>query len=303
MTEAGDGPLVLCCHGFPELAYSWRHQITALADAGYHAVAPDQRGYGASSRPEQVAAYDIEHLTGDVLGIFDAFGVERAFVVGHDWGANVAWHTALRAPERVAGVVGMSVPFLPRPAAPPTQLLRMIFADVWFYILYFQAPGVAEADLGRDPSTTLRRLMCATSGGGAPVADPAVLVRDGQGMVARLPEPDRLPNWLSEADLSRYARAFSVTGFRGPLNWYRNIDRNWELTELLAEAKITVPALFVTGEHDVVRMMSPDSVMDGWVTDLRRTVIVEGAGHWVQQERPDVVNSALVAFLDSVNAD
>jgi pimeloyl-ACP methyl ester carboxylesterase len=145
--------------------------------------------------------------------------------------------------------------------------------------------------------------MCATSGGGAPVADPAVLVRDGRGMVARLPEPDRLPNWLSEADLSRYARAFSVTGFRGPLNWYRSIDRNWELTELLAEAKITVPALFVTGEHDVVRMMSPDSVMDGWVTDLRRTVIVEGAGHWVQQERPDAVNSALVAFLDAVSAD
>jgi pimeloyl-ACP methyl ester carboxylesterase len=296
--EAGSGPLVVLCHGFPELSHSWRHQLPALAAAGYHAVAPDMRGYGGTSRPDAVDEYDILHLTGDVLGLMDALGEQRAVLVGHDWGAPVVWNLALRAPERVRAVVGMSVPYTPRSEHPPTQIWRRMFEDSWFYILYFQEPGVADADLGRDPATTLRRLFCAVSGE-LPASSLSVLTgpRDGRGMVERLPEPERLPDWLSQAELDHYAATFASTGFTGGLNWYRNFDRNWELTPELAGAKVEVPALFVAGGGDpVLRMASPDSMREQ-VTDLRDVVVVPGAGHWVQQERPDAVNAALLEFL------
>jgi pimeloyl-ACP methyl ester carboxylesterase len=298
VVEAGTGPLVVLCHGFPELSRSWRHQLPALAAAGYHAVAPDMRGYGGTSRPDAVDEYDILHLTGDVLGLMDALGEDRAVLVGHDWGAPVVWNLAVRAPERVRGVVGMSVPYTPRSEHPPTQIWRRMFEDSWFYILYFQEPGVADADLGRDPATTLRRLFCAVSGE-LPASSLSVLTgpRDGRGMVERLPEPERLPDWLSQAELDRYAATFASTGFTGGLNWYRNFDRNWELTPELAGAKVEVPALFVAGGGDpVLRMASPDAMREQ-VTDLRHVVMVPGAGHWVQQEKPDAVNAALLEFL------
>jgi pimeloyl-ACP methyl ester carboxylesterase len=296
--EAGAGPLVVLCHGFPELSHSWRHQVPALAEAGYHAVAPDMRGYGGSSRPDAVDAYDILHLTGDVLGLMDALGEERAVLVGHDWGAPVVWNLALRAPERVRGVVGMSVPYTPRSEHPPTAIWQRLFADNWFYILYFQEPGVADADLGRDAATTLRRLICAVSG--VPSAESLALLsgpRDGRGMVERLPEPDGLPGWLPQADLDHYASVFARTGFTGGLNWYRNFDRNWELTPELAGARVDVPALFVAGEGDPVLAMAPLAAMRDQVTDLRDVVVVPGAGHWVQQEKPDEVNAAVLGFL------
>ena len=296
--EDGAGPLVVLCHGFPELSHSWRHQLPALAAAGYHAVAPDMRGYGGSGRPEAVHEYDIRHLTGDVLGLMDALGEARAVLVGHDWGAPVVWHLALTAPGRVRGVAGLSVPYLPRSHRPPTEIWKEAFGDNWFYILYFQEPGVADADLGRDPATTLRRLFCAVAG----ELDSSSLAmlsgpRDGRGMVERLPEPERLPDWLPQADLDHYARVFSETGFTGGLNWYRNFDRNWTLTPGLAGARVEVPALFVAGAGDPVLGMAPIDAMRSHTADLRDVVMVPGAGHWVQQERPEAVNAALLRFL------
>jgi pimeloyl-ACP methyl ester carboxylesterase len=299
--EAGAGFPVVLVHGFPELAYSWRHQLPALADAGYHALAPDMRGYGRSSKPEAIEDYDVVHLIDDLLGLLDDVGAERAVFVGHDWGAIVVWTLSLLHPERVAGVCGMSVPFLPRAPLPPTQLMRQLFGDSFFYVLYFQEPGVADADLGRDAGETMRRML-----GGVVVPtegfDPAALAAPpGAGFVDRLPDPPSLPAWLSQEELDHYAAEFTRTGFTGGINWYRNFDRNWELTPQLDGAKVTVPSLFVTGSQDPVRLMSPDAFMDGNLLDHRGSHVIDGAGHWVQQEAPDQVNAALLSFLDGLD--
>src|SRR5581483_1161462 len=255
--EAGEGPPVVLAHGFPELAYSWRHQLPALAAAGYHVLAPDQRGYGRSSRPAAVEEYDILHLTGDLLAVLDETGEEKAVFVGHDWGSLVVWQLALLAPERVAGVVGMSVPFVPRAPMPPIQLMRHAFGDNFFYILYFQEPGVADAELGRDARETMRRLLAGVrvpDGGGV---EPSAFANDGRGFVDRLPLFDGLPDWLSQEELDHYVEEFTRTGFTGGLNWYRNFDRNWELTPQLADAHVTVPSLFIGGRLDPVLLASP----------------------------------------------
>ena len=302
VAEAGEGPLVVLCHGFPELSYSWRHQLPVLAAAGYHAVAPDQRGYGGSTRPSEVADYDILHLTDDIVGLLDSFGERDAILVGHDWGSPVVWALAQRFPERVRGVMGMSVPFSPRAAAPPIEVFKQLFTDTWFYILYFQEPGVADANLGRDTATSMRRFLCAI-GGDAPADAMTALAgpRDERGMVERLPEPEALPPWLSQEDLDHFTTEFEKTGFTGGLNWYRNFDRNWELTAELDGKGIDVPAAFVAGSRDpVLAMVSPDGMRD-WIPDLRGTTIIPGAGHWVQQERPEEVNAALLAFLGSLD--
>ncbi len=301
LTEAGEGPLVILAHGFPELGYSWRHQIPALAAAGYRVIAPDQRGYGRSSRPDAIEDYDIAHLTGDLLGIVDDAGEERAVFVGHDWGSLVVWQLALLAPERVAGVVGMSVPFIPRAPVPPTQLFKQIFADGFFYILYFQEPGVADADLGADPAATMRRLLAGMAAGNGSTDILDATRNDGRGFVERLPEPTALPGWLRQEELDHYIAEFSRTGFTGGINWYRNFDRNWELTASLEGAKVSVPSLFIGGGADPVGTMTPPTVMDGWLEDHRGSIIIEGAGHWVQQERPDEVNDALLTFLKGLD--
>ena len=296
IAEQGEGPLVVLCHGFPELSYSWRHQLPALAAAGYHAVAPDQRGYGGTDRPAAVDEYDIVHLTDDLLGLLDALGEEHAVFVGHDWGAPVVWHLALRAPERVRGVVGMSVPFLPRGPMDPISLFEALFADRFFYMLYFQQPGVADAELGRDPEDIIRRFMAARAEDSPGGAFPE-LPREGTGVRDWLPEPTGLPAWLTDADVEQFAAAFRRTGFTGGLNWYRNMRRNWELTEAFTGAKVTVPAMFVAGEHDPVLVMVPATGMEEWIPDLRGTLVLPGAGHWIQQERPAEVNAALLDFL------
>ncbi len=298
--DAGEGTPVVLVHGFPELGYSWRHQLPALAAAGCRVLAPDGRGYGRSSRPAPVDRYDIVHLTGDLLGLLDDIGVERAVFVGHDWGAMVVWQLALMAPDRVAGVAGLSVPFLPRGPIPPTQVLRGIVGDSFFYMLYFQEPGVADADLGRDPATTMTRMLA-----GLHLIEPAApsqfgMADDGRGLVERLPEPPALPAWLRRDELDHYIAEFTRTGFTGAVNWYRNLDRNWALTEHLAGATVRPPALFIGGAQDPVVMMSPPGVMEGWLEDPRGVVLVEGAGHWVQQEKPGEVNAALVGFVDAV---
>jgi pimeloyl-ACP methyl ester carboxylesterase len=283
LLEEGDGErLVLLLHGFPELAWSWRHQLRPLADAGFRVVAPDMRGFGGTSAPAEVDAYHLDALAGDVLGLMDELGHERAVVVGHDWGAAVAWHTAWTHPERVVAVAGLSVPFTPRPPAPPIPIMRRHLGED-FYIVWFQEPGVAEAALERD----VRRTLCTTE-----VWGPAWAARAGEDAPPR-------PAFLTEEDLDRYVAAFERTGFTGGLNWYRNLDRNWELTGRMGETRIEAPALFLTGSRDPVRQFMPDVVMDGWVTDVRR-VVVEGGGHWIQQERPDEVTEALLGFLSEV---
>ncbi|MDP1807392.1 MAG: alpha/beta hydrolase, partial [Acidimicrobiales bacterium] len=225
LVEAGpdDGFPVVLSHGFPELSYSWRHQIPALAEAGYHVLAPDQRGYGRSSRPDAIDAYDIHHLTGDLLGLLDDVGAQRAVFVGHDWGAMVVGQLAMLHPERVAGVVTMSVPLLPRGAMPPVQMMKMVFGDTFFYILYFQEPGVADADLAADPAETMTRML-----GGLVLPEDAaealsgLASPEGNGFVARLPVVDELPTWLSQEELDHYITEFTRTGFTGGINWYRN---------------------------------------------------------------------------------
>jgi pimeloyl-ACP methyl ester carboxylesterase len=302
VVEAGEGFPVVFAHGFPELSYSWRHQLPAIADAGFHAIAPDQRGYGRSSRPDAIEDYDIVHLTDDLLGILDDLGEERAVFVGHDWGSMVVWQMAQLHPDRVAGVVGMSVPFLPRGPMPPVQLMRQVFGESFFYILYFQDPGVADADLGADPAKTMRRMLAGLTMPKDGSVDLAGLAApSGAGFVDRLPEADGLPDWLSQAELDHYTAEFARTGFTGGINWYRNFDRNWELTPQLEGAKVTVPSAFITGSADPVGMMSPTGTFDELLLDHRGNTVVDGAGHWVQQEAPDEVNAALLAFLSSLD--
>ncbi|MGW0890961.1 alpha/beta fold hydrolase [Saccharopolyspora sp. NPDC002578] len=299
VVEEGAGPPVIFAHGFPELAYSWRHQLPAIAAAGYRAVAPDQRGYGRSGKPEDIAAYDIRHLADDLIALLDDLGEQRAVFVGHDWGSMVVWQTALLYPERVAGVCGMSVPFSPRPPRPPTELWREAFRGKFFYILHFQEPGVADAELAADPASTMRRLLSGVRV--EPGAESGMVsAADGRGFIERFPEPAGLPAWLSQAELDHYAAEFARTGFTGGLNWYRNFDRNWEITPELAGAKVRVPSAFIGGALDPVLVGAPPSTQDGWLTRHQGDVLVPDAGHWVQQEKPDEVNAALLAFLDFV---
>jgi pimeloyl-ACP methyl ester carboxylesterase len=281
VAEVGEGRPVILCHGFPELWYSWRHQLPALADAGYRAVAPDMRGYGQSSAPAAVEDYDLPTVCDDMIGLLDDLGEQQAVFVGHDWGAIVVWQLALTHSHRIAAALNMSVPFLPRAPAPPTRLLRDALGDD-FYIVWFQEPGVADEALARDVRRTLTTREQWT---------PQWAERDDQ--------PPR-PPWLTEEDLRVYVEAFERTGFTGGLNYYRNIDRNWELTAHLAERRVEQPALFLTGSLDPVQRFMPPELMDGWVTDLRGMVVIEGSGHCVQQERPGQVNEAVLRFLRNV---
>ena len=300
VTEEGSGPPVILAHGFPELGYSWRHQLPFLAGHGYRAVAPDQRGYGRSSRPEAISDYDVEHLTGDLLGVLDDLGHEKAVFVGHDWGSIAVWSLAQRAPERVAGVMGMSVPFIPRGDRPPTESLGFIFQDNFFYMLYFQEPGVADANLAADTRHTIRGMLLGLSPGANP--DPGAMVAgDGRGFAERLPEVEGEPGWITAAEIEHYVSTFEETGFTGGLNWYRNLDRNWELMEPWGGQQVQPPAAFVGGVDDPVLTFTPLSVMDGHLADPRGVTMIEGAGHWVQQEKPAEVNAALLAFLQGLD--
>jgi pimeloyl-ACP methyl ester carboxylesterase len=269
-------------------------------------LAPDQRGYGRSSRPEAITDYDMVHLNGDLLALLDDVGAERATVVGHDWGSMVVWQLALRHPDRLRGVVGMSVPYMPRSVAPPIEMLRGIMGDNFFYMLYFQEPGVADQELGRDPARTMRRMLCGvkvdTSDPDAQAAAAARMFAPGpEGFVERMPEPGGIPGWLGQDELDHYIAEFSRTGFTGGINWYRNLDRNWELSADLADAKVEVPSLFIGGAEDPVLVMSPPGAGDEHLTDHRGNVIVADAGHWVQQEKPAEVNAALLDFLAGVH--
>jgi pimeloyl-ACP methyl ester carboxylesterase len=301
IATAGSGPLVLLLHGFPELWYSWRHQLTGLAGAGFWAVAPDMRGYGRSDIPADPGEYTIHHLVGDVVAMIDALGRDDAVIAGHDWGSQVAWHTALMRPDRVRGVVGMSVPYRPRPGLAPLAVLRRAFGER-HYMIYFQQPRVAEADLERDVRSSLQRLFHGTSGR---CVRTDVVVPEDEGFLNIYPAADRSPSWLSDVDLAVFTVEFERTGFTGGLNWYRNLDMNWRLTAPLARAKVTVPALYLVGEHDFVIQGSDRDQLAAelrrWVPALRDTVMFPTSGHWTQQECPDEVTTALAEFAASVN--
>ena len=311
IAECGTGPLVILCHGFPESWYSWRHQLCALADAGFHAVAPDMRGYGQSSCPDEIERYTLFHLLGDVVALADALATEPAVIAGHDWGAPVAWHAGLLRPDRFRAVIALSVPFRLRSRARPTTVMPQNEREQ-FYQLYFQTPGVAEAELEADVRRSIRTMLLAASGdvpvrstpqvpGTESPVHPIAMVRRGGGILGRWKDQPPLPGWLSEADVDFYATEFARTGFRGGLNWYRNIDRNWELLAPFDGVKLGVPALFVAGERDLVVGFSGAreliANMRTWVPELRRSLMLAGCGHWTQQERAREVSSAMIEFL------
>lgn len=299
--EAGErgAPVVLLVHGFPELGYSWRHQIPVLAAAGYHVLAPDQRGYGGSSRPEAVDEYDIAQLTGDLAGLLDEVGAATAVVVGHDWGAAVTAGFAQLHPARTTAIACLSVPPTPRPPVPPMRILASRYADRFHYMVYFQGPA-ADADLNRDPARTVRRVLTGLRTGDDP-GDRAGFTRlfapGPEGYVERLPEPAGELDWIGEDEIEHYITEFTRTGFTGGLNWYRNIDRNWELLADAPGRTIRVPTLFVTGSADFVLATTPRTRVREVVTGPYQEVVIDGAGHWLQQERPEEINALLLEFL------
>lgn len=300
IAEAGDGPLVILCHGFPESWYSWRHQIPALAERGYRVVAPDQRGYGRTDAPESIEAYTQLHLVGDIVGLVHALDEQEAVIVGHDWGAPVAWNAAMWRPDIFRAVIGLSVPATDRPQGAPTAFMKQRFEDNFFYMLYFQTPGVAEHELQKDVRRTLRMLLYSASGEGIDKA--FRLLPKTAGFLDQMAEPEALPDWLAEEDLDYFVGEFLRAGFRGGLNWYRNIDRTWELTAPFAGQRIEQPALFITGDRDLtLAMPGYEERMRAVVPNLRDIITFPGIGHWTQQENPEGTNEAIREFLDSLD--
>ena len=288
-----DGRPVWMLHGFPECWYSWRHQIKHLTQAGYQVFVPEMRGYGQSSAPQPVEAYDVLTLGRDILGAMDALGQENAAIVGHDWGAMVSWYIALQAPERVSALATMSVPFAGRPKRPAIEIMRELAADKFNYILYFQEPGVAEKELEQDIARTLKLLMYYRG---------KSLLQQDKPADSTLFDPSHqvgdLPEWCKADDMQVYEQTFKQNGFRGPLNWYRNFERNWAITEHLKDQKIVPPTLFLIGQQDPVKWMEKYTMekMPQWVPNLEQHVL-EPCGHWIQNERAQEVNALLLKFL------
>jgi pimeloyl-ACP methyl ester carboxylesterase len=295
-------PVIVLCHGWPESSHSWRHQIEPLADAGWRVLVPDQRGYGASSAPRVVGAYRSDHLAADLVALLDDVGAETATFVGHDWGALVVWDLARFHPDRVAGVVNVSVPYTPWPMK-PTDMFRAVYGDRFFYMLYFQEVGPVENELEADIDRSLRTILWGGSGEMArPPADPAELPPlEDTGLLdawtGSVRVPDGLPEWLRAADQARYVEQFTASGFFGPISWYRNLDADWELTKDLPAPPM--PCAFIGGSQDMViahRMEYVDSMHD-LLPDFRGATIIDGPGHWTQQEAPAAFNDALFSSL------
>jgi pimeloyl-ACP methyl ester carboxylesterase len=297
--EAGSGPLVLFCHGWPESWYSWRHQLKAVSEAGFRAVAPDMRGYGGTQSPEPVDQYTLFHLVGDMAELVKALGETKAVIVGHDWGAPVAWHAALWRPDLFTAVSAMSVPYAPPGYVDILSALEKLGIND-FYLQYFQKPGVAEAELQQDIKGALRRLYF-TASGDMTDKDKGFGRLPGGTLLGNTVDPGELPAWLSEADLDYYTGEFARAGFRGGLSWYRNLRRNWELSGPWRGQPIRQPSLFIAGSRDgVLRFPAAKSQLEAYpktLPALRGSHILEGAGHWVQQERSAEVNKLLVDFL------
>ncbi len=296
--EAGpkDGFPVVLCHGFPELAYSWRHQIPALADAGFRAIAPDQRGYGGSSQPSDAAAYDMPHLTDDLAGLLDALELKKAVFCGHDWGGIVVWQMPLYHPARVAGVIGVNTPFFPRPPIDPIAIMRSMFGEN-MYIVFFQKPGIADALLAKDVAKTFRFFLRKNV---ITAADYAKLPRQARNLELIHALQTDESTWAGEPlmppeDLKVFIDAFARTGFTGGINWYRNMSRNWELSDRM-EQKVRVPSLMIMAEDDIVLSPAMADGMERFVPDLEK-VLIKRCGHWTQQEHPEETNHAMIDWL------
>ncbi len=304
VAEQGQGPLVILCHGFPECWYSWRHQLPALAKAGFRAVAPDLRGYGRSDRPDAVEKYTVLHDIGDIVGLIDALGAEPAVLAGHDIGTTIAWQAALMRPDRVRAVIALSVPFRPRAfggTVPPTTLMPQNENAV-FYQLFLQTPE-AETALGRDLRRTFRSQFYSLSGDrpasvGGGFADAGMIPRKGGALI----DPASLPAWITESDIKVYVEEFTRSGFRGALSWWRNIDLGWELLAPFAGATVSVPALYLAGERDFVAAVYSRFIAEqpAMVPKLRPPIMLPGCGHWTQQERAAEVSAAMIDFLRSL---
>ena len=300
--EAGSGPLVLLVHGVPELSISWRAQVDALAAAGFRAVAPDMRGYGDAEKPADRDSYAILHLVGDMVDLVRALGEARCVVVGHDWGAAVAWHCALMRPDLFTAVAALSVPFQPRrPKGPPTAAMAALSKRAGLgdlYISRFQADD-AHAAFDADPATALRKMFHAYDGATPPERQSTGFLPEGVDLTESIADDVALPPWMSDPHFDEYVAAFSAGGFRAPLDWYRCLDLNWAQTAFLQDARVRVPAAFMVGERDPVRHYAGphEAAMKDWIPDLRVQRVLSGAGHWIQQERPDEVNAFLLDFL------
>ena len=293
VTDEGTGPLVLLCHGWPELSHSWRHQLPALAAAGFHAVAPDMRGFGRTSAPHDIDAYSIFDLVGDMVALVAALGESKSVIIGHDWGAPVAWHAALFRPDIFTAVGGLSVapPWRGR-ERPLETLAKSGIAN--FYWQYFQTPGIAEAEFERDIEFTMRAVNFGV--------DTSLYLKDGFGFLGDPAIERHLPDWISAEDHAHVVETYRRTGFRGGLNWYRNMDRNGEEGIAYPNERIRQPAGFLCGDREIVLHMMPGGLegMRALCDDLRVEIVLAGAGHWIQQERPVQVNAALLEFLDGL---
>lgn len=299
----GQGPLVILMHGWPELGLSWRHQVAPLAAAGYRVAVPDMRGYGKSDKPHDIEAYTLDALADDMAAVAASLGAARWVAVGHDWGAPVAWRCAQRFPDAVAGVFCLSVPYSPPPPVPFLDLIEKRFPEQFFYIRYFQTPGVAEAEFeGGDMRAALKRVYYMGSGEGVANRTRRKPPRDSTMLDSMDPPPDGPLSFMSDHELDTYAAAFVAGGMRGPLNWYRNFDRNASDAQAYGDTTIRQPAGFLAGEREMVLAMAPGQLerMRALVPNLRAEISLPGAGHWIQQERPAETNAALIAFLDGL---
>ncbi|XP_077211356.1 epoxide hydrolase 1-like [Tasmannia lanceolata] len=300
VAEKGAGPVVLFLHGFPELWYSWRHQIIGLAAHGYHAVAPDLRGFGGTDAPRSHTNYTAFHIVGDLIALIDSLGQEQVFVVGHDWGAVIAWYFCMFRPERVKALVNLSIAFDPRdPERKPIESLRAMFGDD-YYICRFQEPGVVEAEFDCINTATLLKTFLTTR-------DPAPLVMPKgalkEGLKDSVDEKISLPSWLSEEDISYYANKFEKTGFTGGLNYYRALDLNWELSAPWTGAKLKIPVKYIVGDLDLTYSIpsAKDYIHKGGfknqVPFLQDVVVMEGVGHFINQEKPEEINAHIFDFI------
>ena len=298
-------PVIVLAHGWPESSHSWRHQIDPLVEAGWRVLVPDQRGYSSSSAPREVEAYGSDLLSADLIALLDDVGARTATFVGHDWGALVVWDLARLHPDRVAGLINVSVPYTPWPMK-PTDLFRAMYEDRFFYMLYFQTVGPAEDELDADVEHTMRTVMWIASGEMSPTPDaPGDLPpMAGTGLLDAWALgqdiPDGLPEWLEEADFRRYVEQFTESGFFGPISWYRNLDADWELTKDLPAP--AAPSAFIGGSRDMVIAHRMDYVesMATVLPDYRGHWIIDGPGHWTQQEAPTEFNVALLEALSAL---
>lgn len=296
IVEQGKGPLVLLLHGFPDFWFSWRHQITHLADSGYHVVAPDMRGYGDSDTPLDPSSYSALHLVGDIIGLLDHFGEQQAFVVGHDWGATVAWHLSLFRPDRVRGVVALGVPFFPRsPTSKPLEFFKKMFGD-GLYLAQFQEPGRSEKAFARyETVTVIKKFLLITRDD--LIAPPGIEIIDF------LEAPSELPSWISEEELQVYADKFQQSGFTGGLNYYRAMDLTWELLAPWQSSKITTPIKFIVGDKDIgFHSFGTKSYIEGEVfKSLVPNVVISvisGGHHFIQQEKAAEVTKEILSFIN-----